>query len=233
MKHFLLLAAALGAPAFAHAEASDALRRENAALRAQLEALSQRCPSDVPPRPGNGATERIGDIEAVLDSIRVGRDTSGVAARAVVTVTMTLRNVSPQPMNLNYILGSIGVTDSNGNQYTPRSGEGTSNIKGIPIAGNNSSVPSYILQPGRTGTVSFIVTRQLRNDQPIGDRFDINVSFGQYRGDGGGRRSQLQTFPVAFKNQPAMAGGSAVSGGALGGAQVEEAAGRLLDRLLK
>lgn len=231
MKHILLLAAALGAPAFAHAETSDALRRENAALRAQLEALSQRCPPAAPPRPGNGSTERIGDIEAVLDSIRVGRDTSG--ARAVITVTMTLRNVSPQPMNLNYILGSIGVTDSNGNQYAPWSGEGSSTIKGIPIAGNSSSVPSYILQPGRTGTVSFIVSRQLRNGQPTGDRFDINASFGQYRGDGGGRRSQLQTFPVAFRNQPAMASGSAMSGGALGGPQVEEAAGRLLDRLLK
>lgn len=212
----------------AHAQSADALRRENAQLRAQLEALNQRCGVSAPD--DTGALERFGDIEARLDSIRAGQRTRGSVE---VTVTMTLRNVSSQPMVLNYEYDTFNATDSHGYTYRFAGGQYKDNIKGMPIATANRVDPTFTLLPGRSSTVTFIVQRAMTEAQTVGSRFDISASFGQYENLGQGRLRRMQTFPVSFKDRSATSGGIANGLGGRTDQTVENAAGRLLDRLLK
>lgn len=233
LKQSLLSAAAAaallaGQAVPAHAQSADALRRENAQLRAQLDALNQRC--GVPAPDNTGALERFGDIEARLDSIRAGERGRGTMQ---VTVTMTLRNVSSQPMVLNYEHGSFNATDSNGYGYRLFGGQGKHNVKGIPIASGNQVDPSFTLLPGRSSPVTFIAQRVMSEGQTVGNRFDISSSFGQYQDLGQGRLRRMQTFPVSFKDRSVTSGGIATGLGGRTDQTVENAAGRLLDRLLK
>jgi hypothetical protein len=233
LKQSLLSAAAAaallaGQAVPAHAQSADALRRENAQLRAQLDALNQRC--GVPAPDDTGALERFGDIEARLDSIRAGQRTRGSVE---ITVTMTLRNVSSQPMVLNYEYDTFNATDSHGYTYRFFGGQDKDTIKGIPIATTNRVDPTFTLLPGRSSTVTFLVQRAMNEAQTPGSRFDISASFGQYENLGQGRLRRLQTFPVSFKDRSVTSGGVATGIGGRADQTVENAAGRLLDRLFK
>lgn len=214
----------------AYAQSADQLRRENAQLKAELAALQARCVGAgglAPP------VSHIGDLEARLESIRVGRNGKRVEA----TVTMTVRNTGATSMILNYEGESFAATDSNGYRYEFPVGAEKDSVKGIPISRYNKVDASFVLGSGRSATVTFQIQRVMATGQTVGDRFDINASFGQYEDLGQGRLRRVQTFPVAFQNQTVAAGiGAASVGGAVSdraGEAVENAAGRLLDRIFK
>lgn len=220
------------APLHASAQSAAQLKSENADLRAQLQAMQQRCEN---PLNGNQPiVSQVGPVQARIASLRIGPATGFSPGHIAVTVVMTLTNTGNSSIALNYEKRSYALTDSNGYQYNLRnehlSEAAKEDVKGIPIATPGSASTSQMLAPGQSNSVTFIAVRNMRQGQTPGTAFDVNASFGQYQDEGHGRIRKVNTYPVAFTNVSAATAGNGA--GQPGQNLPTEVGGKALDRLV-
>lgn len=228
----LLLATAIGSALPASAQNVSQLQQENAQLRAQLQALQQRCDSPLPDT--QSGVSQAGKVQAHIASLRVGAATGYASGHIAVTVVMTLTNTGNSPMALNYEERSYALTDNNGYQYNLRNEHSgvyaKEGVKGIPIATPGRASTNQLLAPGQSNSVTFIAIRSMRDGQTPGTAFDVNASFGQYQDEGQGRIRKINTYPLAFTNVPRSAAG--YTGEQTGQSLPAEVGSRAVDRLL-
>lgn len=178
------------------AHAQDALKRENEQLKAQLAELQAKCAA------GEGSAvageQRVGDLRFAISSIRTAYD----GGMRLATVTVRIRNLGAQPVALNYQQGSLSLVDDLGYRY-----DGQRRVSGIATATPSRAGVDDVILPGNTLPVTFEMWRISSNEgETIGQRFDINATFGQFRDRGEGRVQLVRNYAVAFTGVPAVKG---------------------------
>lgn len=202
-----VLAIALCMPA---AQAQDAamLKRENARLNAELAQLRNQCRmGDAPANNENslGVEQRVGDLGFSLVSLRPGNN----GGKLSITLTVKIRNFGTVPVALNYNANSFELVDDFGYAYTLVAGEDDA-VSGMSTAFYNSAGTDDILLPGDAMSVTFAAARFASRGQTIGNRFDLNTTFGAYEDRGQGRVQRVRNYAVAFVGVSRSVGAQAI-----------------------
>ncbi|MES2124289.1 MAG: hypothetical protein V4503_06325 [Gemmatimonadota bacterium] len=92
-------------------------------------------------------------------------------------VGLRVRNVTNAPIILGYKSGSSGAIDNLGNRYVyGRPGTHDVNFKGIGLITSAAADPQFVLQPGQSRDISFIVVRFNSLNQQIGTSWSYEVT---------------------------------------------------------
>ena len=173
-----------------------------------------------------GAEQRVGDLGFSIASVRVGRGNGFTDSHRTVAVTLRIRNAGSTPLALNYNEDSLSVVDDLGYSYRLNH-EDSDYVKGISIATTSRAGTDDVLLPGQTTSVTFIPVRYMRDGETVGNRFDINATFGAYEDHGQGRVRRVRNYAAAFVGIPRSAAAQAV------GESVRQSGKNVVDSVLK
>lgn len=171
---------------------------------------------------GLGAEQRIGDLAFSLVSLRPGIN----SGKHSVTSTVKIRNLGSVAVALNYNAESFELVDDLGNEFTLVAGQDAA-VSGISTAFSSDAHTADILLPGNRMSVTFAAARFASREQSIGNRFDLNTTFGAYEDRGQGRVERIRNYAVAFIGVPRSSGAQAV------GETVRQSGKSVVEGLLK
>lgn len=123
---------------------------------------------------GNARCYNAGQFIAEVRSLTPGATN---VRHHTLDVGLRIRNLTSAPLILGYKSGSSGAIDNLGNRYIyGRPGTHDVNFKGIGLITSAAADPQFVLQPGQSRDVSFIVVRFNSLNQQIGTSWSYEVT---------------------------------------------------------
>ena len=142
---------------------------EGAAALAQPATISASDPCAGQPR-CHFATAFAAEVTRVTQSV------SGQLNYQVIAVTVKFTNMTSEPLILGFTDGSSVAVDDVGNRYLwNRAGTTDTGVSGIGIVGGGSADPSFVLEPGGSGSATLKVWFQAGQKQ-VGTRYTFDFT---------------------------------------------------------
>lgn len=193
----MTLAIALAANQPVFAQDITQLKRENAELKAQLEALKAQGCATSSPHDGDRAREVL---SASVESIRVGRRASHPGQPdGHVTITLALRNVGTRPIAMNYLSGTFRLVDEFGRDYRAT----LKKASGLPTATAREADPTAVIAAGASRLITFNAFRVPSASDGVPQRFDVNATFIEIEDAGQGRIKKVRDHAIGLTDVPA------------------------------